>query len=214
MKYCPKCKSDKPREEFYKASKAKDGLQGYCKVCVRAISLTRKDYRKSYRKLNSKKSKDYRKQYTLANKDKITMSNKQYREDNKERVKLSQKTYKENNYDKVLESSRKYREKNKPKYAKYRSARRAVEARATPSWLTEEHHKRMELMWGLRELKSFVNGTEYEVDHIVPLNGVTVCGLHVPWNLQLLPKTENRKKQHRMWPGMWDEETTILSEVD
>lgn len=214
MKYCPKCNVDKPKESFYKASKSKDGLQGYCKDCVRAISTTRKAYRKLYREVNYERDKAYRKQYKLENKERITRSNKQYREINRERVRASQRSYKERNYDKVLKSSRDYRERNKPRYAKYRSDRRGVEARATPSWLTQEQHKLMELMWGLRELKSFLTGVEYEVDHIVPLNGGTVCGLHVPWNLQILPKTENRKKQHRRWPDMWDEETIILSEVD
>lgn len=71
-------------------------------------------------------------------------------------------------------------------------ARRATKFNATPKWLTPEQHDAIAQIY--RKAKE----TGMTVDHIVPLQGATVTGLHVPWNLQLLTHSENSAKGNRL----------------
>jgi len=72
-----------------------------------------------------------------------------------------------------------------PGFDRLKKLRRSGHA---PSWLTDGQLEEMRLIY----LEAKAKGLE--VDHIHPLNGDTVCGLHVPWNLQILSKAENCKK--------------------
>lgn len=61
---------------------------------------------------------------------------------------------------------------------------------ATPKWLTEEDHNRIREIYASR-------GKDDSVDHIIPLKGKKVCGLHVPENLEVIPLIDNIKKSNR-----------------
>jgi hypothetical protein len=77
------------------------------------------------------------------------------------------------------------------------AARRAIRANATPNWLTEFDRLFIKEIYHLAQLRSKALGTKYHVDHIVPLRGEGVCGLHVPCNLQLLPAKVNLSKGNK-----------------
>jgi len=79
---------------------------------------------------------------------------------------------------------------NKIKYELQRAA-------ATPRWLTAEDWTAMNaLYYRARELTK-TTGIRYEVDHVVPIAGSNVAGLHVPWNLQILTQAQNVSKSNR-----------------
>lgn len=73
---------------------------------------------------------------------------------------------------------------------------------ATPPWLTKVHEREIHQFYceakGLTRLSRMRGGKprHYTVDHIVPLRGKNVWGLHVPWNLRILPKKQNERRHH------------------
>lgn len=87
--------------------------------------------------------------------------------------------------------------KNNPnKRRTYRKKAKLSKLNRVPKWLNLEQFKEIESFYVLsKELQWLSDITDpLEVDHIVPLHGKNVSGLHVPWNLQILPRSENRKK--------------------
>lgn len=74
--------------------------------------------------------------------------------------------------------------------------RYAAKRHRTPKWLTKEQRAEMRSVYAeCRALNA--SGDKHHVDHIVPLVGRNVCGLHVPWNLQILSATENVRKSNK-----------------
>jgi hypothetical protein len=63
--------------------------------------------------------------------------------------------------------------------------------RKYPSWICKK---------GKREILAFIKAcpSGFEVDHIIPVNGPNVCGLHILENLQYLPKSVNNRKRERI----------------
>ena len=107
------------------------------------------------------------------------------------RIDSNKKLWAANNLDKLRAAYNRYNKRH-PQYRAFVTAkRRAQKIQATPIWLTQLHWDEIAKVY-----ESCPAG--YHVDHIVPLNGKEVSGLHVPWNLQILPAEENLRKNNKL----------------
>lgn len=88
--------------------------------------------------------------------------------------------------------------KNKDRCNAKTNARRAARQNAQPPWLTADQRAQIEGFYNTASRRSDEDGIPYEVDHIVPLKNSVVCGLHVPWNLQVITAFENRSKGNKL----------------
>lgn len=183
-KTCRCCKNTLLITKFYKI---KTVVFDYaCKKC-RSV-LNKEKYIR-----NSEKLIQYSKKYRLQNPEKIIetrkKTNKKYAEvlkkrNNTEKAKFFKKRWKENNKDKILAD---------------RAKRRAIEKKAYPVWARTLFDK--EILQFYSDSKYLKNLTKevFHVDHIVPLVHTNVCGLHVPWNLQILTAQENYDKNNKFY---------------
>ena len=87
-----------------------------------------------------------------------------------------------------------FAEKNKALVTSYKAKRRATLRQAMPPWLTQDQVLEIRAIYAEAKRLSDETGVPHDVDHIVPLAGKIVSGLHVPWNLRAIPKIENNRR--------------------
>lgn len=157
------------------AVKDKNSKKGFRLICI----YCHRNRNKKWRLLNSDRKKSQQKRYREDNKEKVATLSKEWAKKNPERDKLNRKEWRRQNSDLINSHTRK---------------RQAAKLKRTPLWLSELHLQQIEIFYdaAARLTKEF--GIKMHVDHIVPLQGKNVSGLHVPWNLQVLPASENFRK--------------------
>lgn len=223
-KVCPKCQIEKDFTEFSKSSARKDGRRYECKPCA---VLARKQWAAEnpdrVRALNRRwvakdpeRNRAKTREWSAANPDRKKESDQAYRSENAERLREQQRGWAlrnaENlaasrrvkrleNLESAREKNREWKRLNPDQVAAANARRKARKLQACPLWLTADHHQRMRQFYADAQQRTLSTGVPHQVDHIVPLLGVTVCGLHVPWNLQVLTAEENVKKSNRLLDG-------------
>jgi hypothetical protein len=211
FKCCNKCCETLPTTAFPPKKGTKDGLYGFCRPCKnQADRDSRKNHALSKSPVDKKctrcgeiKSpiqfgKNKSRSDGLHDACKICkseMAKALYNKD-KPRILSTNKLWRDANKDKVLKISQNYYESNKQDFIVRSATRRAKKLQATLPLTKEQEQQIQDFYWLAKDLTA-VSGETYHVDHIVPLQGKNVCGLHVPWNLQVLPADINLSKGNR-----------------
>lgn len=190
VKPCRKCGAQKPLFAFDKHSREKDGFRKICKTC-RILSS------KDYYERNRDKKIQYQKCYSEKNSEAVSASKNKYYKNNKDKIVMEVKKWAEQNKEKRAKYSKKYYEKNKSYYHAHAAKRRALCRIQT---IPLSKNQWLEIVAIYKQAKKISNetGVLYHVDHIMPLVGKTCCGLHVPWNLQIIPAIDNLRKSNKV----------------
>lgn len=134
----------------------------------------------------SKEKVEYRRLYKQTNYERILAKNRALYAANPEQYRAYHREYQKKNAE-VL----------RPRNAKAAMARIAAKKKRTPSWLNANDLWMIEQAYVVAAMRTQITGIAWEVDHIVPLQGTCVSGLHVPWNLQVIPASVNRSKRNK-----------------
>lgn len=228
MKTCMRCQVSKALpEHFYKNRRKPDGYDIYCKACCKlqqSASYVKRESRepgittrrnREWRTKNPEKALAYQRQWVAANRERVRCYWLADYWNNREARLAADKARREANIDLYLERERVSMEKRLPQKlagvkawqkanpAKVRataSKRRSAIRKRLPAWLTLDDFSAIEAFYQLAARMQKETGIEHHVDHILPLQGRYVSGLHVPANLQVLTAKQNLSKNNRWTP--------------
>lgn len=195
-KVCTQCLIHKPLSDFGKRAAMLDGHKSQCKLCDSTKRMASYHEDSSSSLASSRRWKDEHKEevrrYAKAYEERNRVKRLKYLHDNSSKISETHRLYRLNNKDKKRESCERYRLNNKEVAARHRKG-----VRRASTYTSEVDSLTIKGMYLLRDLLTLSTGMTHHVDHIIPINGVSVSGLHVAGNLQILTATDNIRKSNK-----------------
>ena len=106
-------------------------------------------------------------------------------------------SYAEKQRAKLQEIATRWQKNNKGKVNANTAFNHSAKMLRTPRWLSSFDKLHIKCLYQVAAMRTKHSEIAWDVDHIVPLQGKTVSGLHVPWNLRVIPKKENILKGNK-----------------
>lgn len=201
MKTCNKCGESKPLDAFSKNKTSPDGLNYKCKACDSAYQAERYKTKAEQIKANAKR-------WAAENPDRKKENHAKWREENNEYRKQYQREWWAANAEAQRQKQAEWRAANKEFIAKRNAewrhnnpgkdlalsrGKKAAKLKRTPRWADKA------AIAGIYEeaARRRASGEDVHVDHIIPLQGKTISGLHVHWNLRIVSAAENLAKRNK-----------------
>lgn len=172
MKQCSVCQETKPFLSFHRQKSGSGGYRSACKVCRKGEHVDR--YEADKGNWNQRAVA-----WRVANPEKAKLIYQKFREENREQRNGHKRGWVQNNRGHVNA---------------YNVKRHAAKIQRTPAWLTDDDLSRIKCVYQLAAMRNRESGHTWHVDHIIPLQGEFVSGLHVPSNLRVIPAVENNRK--------------------
>ena len=156
-----------------------------------------KDAALAWNKANPERYKEIKKR----SRDPVKESERyrKWRLENPDKVKAKNANWQTKNWNKYLDISSRWKNRNRGHVNAKTKERRLSQIQRTPKWLTDQDFADIKKFYDLAHELSQAYGFPWHVDHIIPLKGKTVSGLHVVDNLQVIPGSENSRKGNRFY---------------
>lgn len=103
----------------------------------------------------------------------------------------------ERNRDKVKAAKDRWKKNNREKHLEQSKSNKMARAKRMPKWVDKDEIFMIHEAYRLARARTEMHGFLWHVDHIIPLRGKNVCGLHVMANLQVIPAKDNLHKLNK-----------------